>query len=64
MAINKHPDVRRMLMNQKVLVETMRSFIYTVAHQIDTYLHTDDPTQAQSEGADRPHDTNREVVLL
>ncbi|MGC6509723.1 MAG: acyl-CoA dehydrogenase [Myxococcota bacterium] len=43
-AINKHPDVRRMLMNQKVLVETMRSFIYTVAHQIDTYLHTDDPT--------------------
>jgi len=30
-----HPDVRRMLMLQKVYVETMRSFLYTTALRLD-----------------------------
>jgi len=34
-AIVKHPDVRRMLMRMKVLVETMRSFLYRVAYYED-----------------------------
>jgi len=33
--INKHPDVRRMLMFQKVHVETMRSLIYSTANRLD-----------------------------
>jgi alkylation response protein AidB-like acyl-CoA dehydrogenase len=33
--INKHPDVRRMLMTMKVQVETMRSLIYSVANRLD-----------------------------
>ncbi|MFZ5476315.1 MAG: acyl-CoA dehydrogenase [Myxococcota bacterium] len=33
--INQHPDVRRMLMTQKVYVETMRSLIYSVANRLD-----------------------------
>ena len=33
--IVEHPDVRRMLMNQKVLVETMRSMAYRLALQAD-----------------------------
>lgn len=34
-AIVTHPDVRRMLMLQKVQVETMRSFLYTTAMRMD-----------------------------
>ena len=34
-AIVNHPDVRRMLMLQKVQVETMRSFLYTTALRMD-----------------------------
>ena len=41
-AIIEHPDVRRMLMTQKVLVETMRSLAYTVALAHDVALATDD----------------------
>ena len=37
--INQHPDVRRMLMWQKVHVEAMRSFVYTVCLQIDQIEH-------------------------
>jgi alkylation response protein AidB-like acyl-CoA dehydrogenase len=33
--INQHPDVRRMLMTQKVYVETMRSLVYSVANRLD-----------------------------
>ncbi len=33
--INKHPDVRRMLMSMKVQVETMRSLVYSVANRLD-----------------------------
>jgi alkylation response protein AidB-like acyl-CoA dehydrogenase len=43
--INQHPDVRRMLMWQKVHVETMRSFIFTVGLQIDQMEHIKDPVQ-------------------
>ena len=43
--INQHPDVRRMLMWQKVHVETMRSFIFTVGLQIDQMEHIEDPVQ-------------------
>ncbi len=41
-AITRHPDVRRMLMTQKVLVETMRSLAYTVALAHDVALVTED----------------------
>ncbi|NOY26536.1 MAG: acyl-CoA dehydrogenase [Oligoflexia bacterium] len=41
--INKHPDVARMLMTQKVLVETMRSLAYSVALAHDVAVATDDP---------------------
>jgi alkylation response protein AidB-like acyl-CoA dehydrogenase len=37
--INKHPDVRRMLMTMKVQVETMRSLVYTVANRHDRAEH-------------------------
>ncbi len=40
--IIEHPDVRRMLMWQKVHVETMRSLIYRVAMYGDIYENTDD----------------------
>ncbi len=35
LTINKHPDVRRMLMTMKVQVETMRSLVYSVANRLD-----------------------------
>ena len=35
LTINKHPDVRRMLMSMKVQVETLRSLIYSVANRLD-----------------------------
>lgn len=41
-AIVEHPDVRRMLMTQKVLVETMRSLAYTVALAHDEAIATED----------------------
>jgi len=41
-SIDQHPDVRRMLMTQKVLVETMRSLAYTVALAHDVAMATDD----------------------
>lgn len=47
-AIIQHPDVRRMLMSQKVWVETMRSFVYTVASQIDLYHKVEDPIQKRT----------------
>jgi hypothetical protein len=37
--INKHPDVRRMLMTMKVSVETMRSLVYSVANRLDRAEH-------------------------
>lgn len=40
--INQHPDVRRMLMWQKVHVETMRSLIYETALRIDVAHATED----------------------
>ncbi len=46
--INQHPDVRRMLMTQKVLVETMRSLAYTVALDHDVALVADDPDEAEA----------------
>jgi hypothetical protein len=33
--INKHPDVRRMLLTMKVYTETMRSLVYSVANRLD-----------------------------
>ncbi|MCA9687279.1 MAG: acyl-CoA dehydrogenase, partial [Myxococcales bacterium] len=46
--IVQHPDVRRMLMNQKVLVETMRAFCYRVALQFDlSESHPDEDTRAR-----------------
>lgn len=33
--INRHPDVRRMLMTMKVQVEAMRSLIYSAANRLD-----------------------------
>jgi alkylation response protein AidB-like acyl-CoA dehydrogenase len=44
-AIIEHPDVRRMLMTQKVLVEGMRSFGIKIAHRHDLAMHTDDPAE-------------------
>lgn len=38
-AINQHPDVRRMLMTMKVYVETMRSLVYSVANRLDRASH-------------------------
>jgi alkylation response protein AidB-like acyl-CoA dehydrogenase len=37
-----HPDVRRMLMNQKVLVETMRAMAYRLALEFDLSEHHPD----------------------
>ncbi len=44
--INKHPDVRRMLMTMKVQVETMRSLIYSVANRLDR-ADNGDPAQKE-----------------
>jgi alkylation response protein AidB-like acyl-CoA dehydrogenase len=46
-SISQHPDVRRMLMWQKVHVETMRSLVYTVGLQIDQAGQVEDPTLAR-----------------
>ncbi len=46
-AIVEHPDVRRMLMTQKVFVETMRSFTYRLAHRLDVAEATADEHAAQ-----------------
>jgi len=46
-AIIEHPDVRRMLLHQKAHVETMRSFIYTLAMRYDQAEHTDDPGEKE-----------------
>ena len=43
--IVKHPDVRRMLLWQKVHVETMRSFIYSLAMRLDRAENTEDPAR-------------------
>jgi alkylation response protein AidB-like acyl-CoA dehydrogenase len=40
--IVNHPDVRRMLMNQKVLVETMRAMAYRLALEFDLSEHHPD----------------------
>jgi len=45
--IVNHPDVRRMLMNMKVQVETMRSLCYRLAHRSVMAECTDDPAEAQ-----------------
>ena len=47
-SINHHPDVRRMLMTQKVWVETMRSFIYTTAVLIDQMMKIEDATEKRN----------------
>ena len=41
-SILEHPDVRRMMLWQKVHVETMRSFIYTLAMRLDRAENTKD----------------------
>jgi alkylation response protein AidB-like acyl-CoA dehydrogenase len=38
-----HPDVRRNLMNQKVNVELMRSFVYRLAQRLDVADNSPDP---------------------
>ncbi len=43
--IVQHPDVRRMLMQQKVLSETMRSLCYKLALYADLAEHSDDPEE-------------------
>lgn len=46
--IVEHPDVRRMLMNQKVLVETMRAMAYRVCLLADlAEAHADEDTRAR-----------------
>ncbi|TNE88405.1 MAG: acyl-CoA dehydrogenase [Deltaproteobacteria bacterium] len=40
--INKHPDVRRMLLWQKCHVEAMRSLLFRMAHKSDLADNTDD----------------------
>jgi len=46
--IVQHPDVRRMLMTQKVLVETMRAMAYRLALQFDlSESHPDEDTRAK-----------------
>jgi alkylation response protein AidB-like acyl-CoA dehydrogenase len=46
-SIIEHPDVRRMLLWQKVHVETMRSFIFDVALRLDMMHHETDKTKAR-----------------
>jgi alkylation response protein AidB-like acyl-CoA dehydrogenase len=43
-----HPDVRRMLMWQKVHVETLRSLVYKTALRIDEWHASEDPEQARA----------------
>ncbi len=43
-----HPDIRRMLMTQKVMVETMRAFCYSTAYKFDRMHAIDDPTEQQA----------------
>lgn len=46
--IVEHPDVRRMLMNQKVLVETMRAMSYRACLTADlAEVHADEDTRAR-----------------
>jgi alkylation response protein AidB-like acyl-CoA dehydrogenase len=45
--IVRHPDVRRMLMMQRVLVETMRSLLYTAAHRVDRASQMTDPAETE-----------------
>ena len=45
--IVRHPDVRRMLMTQRVLVEAMRSLLYTAAHRVDRASQMTDPAEAE-----------------
>ncbi len=45
--IVNHPDVRRMLMLQKVYVETMRSFLYTTALRLDRVEANADAEEAK-----------------
>lgn len=44
-AIVQHPDVRRMLMTQKVVAETQRSLLIRMALLFDREHETDDPTE-------------------
>ncbi len=43
-----HPDIRRMLMTQKVMIETMRAFCYDTAFKFDRMHAIDDPTEKQA----------------
>ncbi|MBN1335311.1 MAG: acyl-CoA dehydrogenase [Deltaproteobacteria bacterium] len=43
--IVQHPDVRRMLMTMRVLSETLRSFIYTIAFHADVVRSSQDPAE-------------------
>ena len=47
-AIVQHPDVRRMLMWQKVHVETLRSLLYKAAFRIDLQHSTADKEEARA----------------
>ena len=52
-AIVEHPDVRRMLMSMKVLVETMRSFCYRIAYYEDLSKSEDLDDKARARYAGR-----------
>jgi len=45
--INQHPDVRRMLMTQKVLSEAMRSLLIRMALTFDAEHHSADPAERE-----------------
>ncbi len=45
--IVEHPDVRRMLMTQKAIIEATRSLIYTCAFWLDHVRNTDDEEQRE-----------------
>jgi alkylation response protein AidB-like acyl-CoA dehydrogenase len=45
--IVQHPDVRRMLMTMRVLSETMRSFVYTIAYHADMARSHPDPAERE-----------------
>ncbi len=44
-AIIEHPDVRRMLMNMKSMVEGIRTMMYSVAHYLDLSHNDPDPEE-------------------
>jgi len=46
--INQHPDVRRMLLWQKVHVETMRSLVYKTGIRIDIMRHATDADEQRA----------------